>query len=164
MLLFDEAEDTTDTKSTEDGAKNLKILTDTSPSNGQNHNSSSNYDEIEQIPAIFEVVTSLSNNLQNGFNCEDNHEGIVENLKHVFVDLRLHVPVEAEDESVQENTNHDEQVKVLVLCDDDHKVTGLAISGLEAPFWFGCDGNQVNLGVTELSSLQVSITLHDLFL
>lgn len=164
MLLFDQAEDTTDTKSTEDGAKNLKILTNTSPCNSQNHNSSNNNDEIEQIPAIFEVVTSLSNNLENGFNCEDNHEGIVENLEHVFVDLRLHVPVKAEDESVHENTNHDEHVKVLVLCDDDHEVTGLAIGGLEAFFRFSRDGNQVNLSVTELRSLQVSIALHDLFL
>mmetsp|Transcript_13321 Transcript_13321/g.18158 ORF Transcript_13321/g.18158 Transcript_13321/m.18158 type:complete len:228 (+) Transcript_13321:1085-1768(+) len=164
LLLLDEAENATNSQRAQDCAENLQIFADASPSNAQNDDCADNNGEIEDIPAFPEVVDALCDELENGFDREDDHESVVEDLEHVLVTLRLHVPVETEHEGVAEDANHDEQVEVAMLCHDNHEVAKLAVSGLKALLWLDHGGEHVDASVAQLRTLQVTVALHDLLL
>ena len=60
----------------------------------------------------------MSYNLQNGFNGEDSSESVVHDIDWCFVRFRLHIPIEAENESVRQDANHDEHVKGFRFSQD----------------------------------------------
>jgi len=165
LLLLDKSEYTTNSECTQNGAKNLKVFTNAAPGQAKDDDCANHDAEIEQIPAILEIERLLSNNLQDGFDGEDDDKGVVKDLKHILDLLWLHVPVETKYKGVGKDTDHDEQVKGFVLSYDDARVTDFAVAlSLELYFGLHVVSHELHLNPTKLRSCQRAVAGHKLFL
>jgi len=61
----------------------------------------------------------LCKQFDDGFDCEDSHEHVVNDLNRVIEVFRLHVPIEGQQARVTQNADHDEQVEKVVLGHDN---------------------------------------------
>ena len=144
-ILFDEPEDTADSEGSQDGAHDLDVFADSEPAEAQNDKGGDHDGEIEEIPAIGEVVLLLSNYLHDGFNGEDGDEDVVDHLDDWLVRLWLHVPIESEDEGVANDTGEDKDVEGGMLRHNNHRVSYLAVSlGLEDFLGLGAMAEKLN--------------------
>ena len=106
--LFDKSEDPTNPECSEDGGGHAQVgshwqeaLHD-QDEDGEDHNS-----EIKDVPSVFEVGAPHGEDLDDSLKCESRHEEVVDVFEWQRIEVWLHVPIEGENQSVQQDQNHD---------------------------------------------------------
>ena len=161
MLLLDQTEDTSNSKRAQDGAEDRNRFTNASPLKTENDNSEDYDGEIEEIPAVTEVQFALGNDLNDRFNGEDGHKGVVDDLDGEFEIFRLHVPVESEHKGVSHDTDHDEHVKGGCFSQNDALVSKPAVPGLELSLRLHFQGHELDSDPSSLRALQGGIATEE---
>ena len=78
LLLLDQSEDTTNSQRPQDRTHDLQLLAHASPVDDQDDERENDNREIEVVPAVLEVQAALGDQLDDGFDGEDDHEGVVD--------------------------------------------------------------------------------------
>ena len=166
LLLFDESEDTTNSQRTQNGAENSDAFTEAGPVYREDYDCTHDHGEIEQVPVVLKVVFLLRDDLHDGFNGEDDHEDVVYDLNRVLVRIWLHVPVEAEDERVCHNANHNEHVEEGMLrhCDAEVSQPCIVARRYELPLRFCIQCNQRDGNPRELLATKGPVATQKLLL
>ena len=115
LLSLDQAENATNSQRTQDCFCDSDVVADADPVEGQDDDRANDDYKIEHIPVVSEIFLLLSDYLDNGFNGEYAHEDVIHDIDWVFVGFGLHIPVEAEDEGVGNDADHDEHVEVAMF-------------------------------------------------
>ena len=164
--LFDKSEDPTNPECSEDGGGHAQVgshwqeaLHD-QDEDGEDHNS-----EIKDVPSVFEVGAPHGEDLDDSLKCESRHEEVVDVFEWQRIEVWLHVPIEGENQSVQQDQNHDCQVKELMTGEPDG-CTPQATVPLQLKFnlRFQFESHKLDLDPTPLGSLQQSIEAESLLL
>ena len=166
LLLLDQTEDTADSERAQDGSQDSNAVTDAGPVEDQDYDCAGDNSEIENIPAISEVVLSLSNDLHDGFNSEDDHEDVVDDVDRCLIRLWLHIPVESENERVSYDARHYEKVEVAMLSEvnapvSDHPVVAVC---LELPLRYEIHVIQLDGYPGHLLACERAVTTEELLL
>lgn len=127
-MFLNQAEDSANTKNSDDSAHDSQVLPDSSPCDDENNGSKYDYCKIELVPSVLKVVGFMGDDLNNSFDGKDKHKEVVYDVDRGIKALRLHVPDKAQDESVAHNTDHNEVVKVFMICNIYAPVTNSAFT------------------------------------